>query len=72
MKFTLKSIGLLLIVGIGYLFLWSIAKGYILLCKKEGMGLGDCKLLAMFGAWVGAVSLLNVLLFYAELFLPNL
>ena len=48
---------------IGYLFLWSIAKLYILLQKKEGMGLGDCKMLAMIGAWVGVMSLLNVLLF---------
>lgn len=47
---------------IGYLFLYLIAKGYILLKKKEGMGLGDCKMLAMVGAWVGALSLLNVLL----------
>lgn len=48
---------------VGYLFLWSIAKLYILLRKKEGMGLGDCKMLAMIGAWVGIMSLLNVLLF---------
>lgn len=57
------------IVGavVGYLFLWSIAKLYILLRKKEGMGLGDCKMLAMIGAWVGAFSLLNVLLISALL-----
>lgn len=47
---------------VGYLFLWSIAKLYILLRDKEGMGLGDCKMLAMIGAWVGIMSLLNVLL----------
>lgn len=52
---------------IGYLFLWLIAKGYLLLRKKEGMGLGDCKLLAMIGAWVGATSLLDVLLFSTAL-----
>lgn len=47
---------------IGYLFLYTIAKGYILLRKKEGMGLGDCKMLAMIGAFVGATSLLSVIL----------
>lgn len=47
----------------GYLFLYAIATGYILLRKKEGMGLGDCKMLAMIGAFVGATSLLYVVLF---------
>lgn len=46
----------------GYLFLYAIAKGYILLRKKEGMGLGDCKMLAMMGTFVGATSLLSVVL----------
>lgn len=39
--------------AIGYAVLWSI---YILFKKitgKEGMGFGDFKLLAMFGAWLG-------------------
>ncbi len=48
---------------VGYLFLWSIAKLYILFRNKEGMGLGDCKMLAMIGAWVGLMSLVNVLIF---------
>jgi len=48
---------------IGYLFLWTVAKLFILVRKKEGMGLGDCKMLAMMGAWVGAMSLLNIVLF---------
>lgn len=47
---------------IGYLFLWIVGKVYLLLRKQEGMGLGDCKMFAMIGAWVGAVSLLYVLL----------
>jgi leader peptidase (prepilin peptidase)/N-methyltransferase len=47
---------------IGYLFLWAIAKIYILLRKKEGMGLGDCKLLAVMGAWGGPGPLINILL----------
>lgn len=53
------------IIGViaGYLFLFVIAKGYILLRKKEGMGLGDCKMLAMMGAFVGVTPLLYVVLF---------
>lgn len=46
----------------GYLFLYVIAKSYSLLRKKEGMGLGDCKMLAMIGVFVGVASLLNVIL----------
>lgn len=52
---------------IGYLFLWAIAKLYILIRKKEGMGLGDCKLLAMMGAWGGPGPLINILLFSTAL-----
>jgi leader peptidase (prepilin peptidase)/N-methyltransferase len=33
--------------------LWLVAYGYALLTKKEGMGGGDIKLLAMIGAFVG-------------------
>lgn len=51
----------------GYLFLWVIAKLYLLIRKKEGMGLGDCKMLAMIGAWIGTTALLNVLLISALL-----
>lgn len=46
----------------GYLFLFCIAKGYLLLRKQEGMGLGDCKMLAMIGAYVGITALTNVIL----------
>ncbi|MCX7121067.1 MAG: A24 family peptidase [Gammaproteobacteria bacterium] len=45
-----------------YVFLWGIAKLFLLLRKKEGMGLGDCKMLAMCGAWVGTTALLNIVL----------
>lgn len=34
-------------------FLWLLAKLAVLLLKKEGMGGGDVKLLAAFGAWAG-------------------
>ncbi len=37
----------------GYLLLWSVYYGFKLITGKEGMGRGDFKLLAMFGAWLG-------------------
>ncbi|MGB0894115.1 MAG: prepilin peptidase [Parashewanella sp.] len=37
----------------GYLSLWSIFWGFKLLTGKEGMGYGDFKLMAVFGAWLG-------------------
>ena len=37
----------------GYLSLWSVFWVFKLLTGKEGMGYGDFKLLAVFGAWLG-------------------
>lgn len=37
----------------GYLTLWSVYQGFLLLTGKEGMGFGDFKLLAAIGAWLG-------------------
>lgn len=37
----------------GYLTLWTIFQLFKLLTGKEGMGYGDFKLLALFGAWLG-------------------
>ncbi|MDH5651501.1 MAG: A24 family peptidase [Gammaproteobacteria bacterium] len=37
----------------GYLILWSIYQLFKAATGKEGMGFGDFKLLAMFGAWLG-------------------
>ncbi|MBK1640652.1 prepilin peptidase [Chromatium okenii] len=37
----------------GYLSLWTVFQLFRLLTGKEGMGYGDFKLLAMFGAWLG-------------------
>ena len=37
----------------GYISLWSVFWGFKLLTGKEGMGYGDFKLLAVFGAWLG-------------------
>lgn len=39
--------------AVGYLSLWSIFWLFKLLTGKEGMGYGDFKLLAVFGAWLG-------------------
>lgn len=47
---------------IGYLILWIIAKLFYLLRKKQGMGHGDFKLLAMIGAWSGPMLLPIVLI----------
>ena len=37
----------------GYLSLWTVYHAFRLLTGKEGMGYGDFKLLAAFGAWLG-------------------
>ena len=37
----------------GYLSLWSVYQLFKLATGKEGMGFGDFKLLALFGAWLG-------------------
>ncbi|MFO1258457.1 MAG: A24 family peptidase [Gammaproteobacteria bacterium] len=38
---------------LGYLILWSVYWIFKLITKKDGMGEGDFKLLAMLGAWMG-------------------
>lgn len=38
---------------LGYLLLWSVYHLFKLATGKEGMGRGDFKLLALFGAWLG-------------------
>jgi leader peptidase (prepilin peptidase)/N-methyltransferase len=53
------AIGLL--IGGGVLF--AIALGYEVITKREGMGGGDIKLLAMIGGFLGWKSLIFVLLF---------
>ena len=37
----------------GYISLWLVYQVFKLVTKKEGMGFGDFKLLALFGAWLG-------------------
>lgn len=39
--------------AVGYLSLWSIFWLFKIITGKEGMGYGDFKLLAVFGAWLG-------------------
>ena len=46
----------------GYLSLWSVYWLFKLVTGKEGMGYGDFKLLAMFGAWLGWQSLPTIIL----------
>lgn len=41
----------------GFLSLWSVARVYALLTKKDGMGAGDFKLLGALGAWLGLAML---------------
>ena len=45
-----------------YLFLWLLIKIYALITNKIGMGNGDFKLFAAFGAWFGITALPWVLL----------
>jgi leader peptidase (prepilin peptidase)/N-methyltransferase len=49
----------------GYLTLWTVFHVFRLLTGKEGMGYGDFKLLAVFGAWLGWASLPQILLLSA-------
>jgi len=59
MGFFKKLAGLL--VGGGGLLLLSLL--YSLIRGREGMGMGDVKLLAMLGAWLGWQCLIFILLF---------
>ena len=61
-----SAIGILAGGGILYIF----AEGYHFLTKKEGMGGGDIKLLAMIGAflgWKGALTSFNARSLYRQL-----
>ncbi|HFE48207.1 MAG TPA: prepilin peptidase, partial [Chromatiaceae bacterium] len=46
----------------GYLVLWVVFQLFRLLTGKEGMGFGDFKLLALFGAWFGWQMLPQIIL----------
>lgn len=49
----------------GYMSLWLVFQVFRLLTGKAGMGYGDFKLLAVFGAWFGWQALPQILLFAA-------
>ena len=51
--------------ALGYLSLWVVYHAFRLLTGKEGMGYGDFKLLAAFGAWLGWRMLLPIVLLSA-------
>ena len=52
---------------IGYMAPWLLYHVYRLVSGKEGMGYGDFKLIALFGAWLGWSKLPMVLLFGASI-----
>lgn len=46
----------------GYMSLWLVYWGFKLVTGKEGMGFGDFKLFAAFGAWFGWQALIPIIL----------
>ena len=48
----------------GYLIIWFIIFAYKKLRNKEGMGLGDAKLLSAIGFWFGWISIPFILFFF--------
>lgn len=59
--FTKTSSALIGLV-VGYGFLWALNAGYRLIQGRNGIGMGDAKLLAALGAWLGWAALPNILL----------
>ena len=47
---------------LGYTVLWTLNTGYRLLKNRNGIGMGDAKLLAALGAWLGWSALPSILL----------
>jgi leader peptidase (prepilin peptidase)/N-methyltransferase len=47
---------------LGFLSLWIVVKIFYLITKKQGMGQGDFKLLAVLGAWLGPMMLPLIIL----------
>jgi len=46
----------------GYLLIWGVAAAFRTLRGREGIGMGDAKLLAVGGAWTGLLALPSILL----------
>lgn len=47
--------------SVGYIFIWGLNEIYRRLKKHHGIGMGDAKLLAALGAWLGLAALVNIL-----------
>jgi leader peptidase (prepilin peptidase)/N-methyltransferase len=47
---------------LGYVFLWSLNRVYRWVKKQNALGMGDAKLLATLGAWLGLSSIPSILL----------
>mgnify|MGYP006160181129 CR=1 FL=1 len=47
---------------LGYMVLWTVFWIFKLITGKEGMGYGDFKFLAAFGAWMGPLAIIPILL----------
>ena len=47
--------------AVGYIFIWGLNEIYRRLKKHHGIGMGDAKLLAALGAWLGLAALVNIL-----------
>jgi leader peptidase (prepilin peptidase)/N-methyltransferase len=52
----------LLGASLGYLFIWSLNAAYRFFKGQHGIGMGDAKLLAGLGAWLGWHALPSILL----------
>jgi leader peptidase (prepilin peptidase)/N-methyltransferase len=62
MGYTIAPSDAIIGAACGYLSLWSVFCLFKLITGKEGMGYGDFKLLAVFGALLGWQSLLTIIL----------
>ncbi|WP_392344130.1 prepilin peptidase [Pseudoalteromonas prydzensis] len=62
MGITISPTDAIIGAACGYLSLWSVFWLFKLITGKEGMGYGDFKLLAVFGALLGWQSLLTIIL----------
>ncbi|MDN3484676.1 A24 family peptidase [Pseudoalteromonas sp. APC 3224] len=62
MGYTIAPSDAIIGAAFGYLSLWSVFWLFKLITGKEGMGYGDFKLLAVFGALLGWQSLLTIIL----------
>ena len=60
-RFTNPS-SALLGASLGFASLWILNAGYRLLKSRNGIGMGDAKLLAALGAWLGWSALPSILL----------